>query len=189
MSTRDFLLVTGTAGSLGFMLAGVFHRWALIVGLIFLAAQSYYLWYIYKPHEGGLLVGIFNTYYKRRVRTGFVMGIALVIFVVFAMEQGRQNVKALSEIIEIYEPHSSVEWVPRVSDDAIGRWILTTADPASTVLSYYQEIAARDGWQISSFSPPTFAVLRKEGIKVTFMAKDQDNTNTTVIITLSNVDD
>lgn len=186
LSSRDLLLVAGAAGSIGFLLAGVFHSWALIVGLVLLIAQSFYLAFVYRHRDGGLLVGIFNVFQRVHAQTAFVMAIALVVFVVFAFEQGRRNVNALSDYIEIYEPNSSIEWVPRVSNDVIGMWILKTGDPASSVLDHYQLIAARDGWHVDSYAPPAFASLRKAGIKVSFMASDSEFEDTIVVITLSN---
>jgi hypothetical protein len=189
MSARDLLLVAMTAGSIGLLLAGAFYSWALILGLIFLATGSFYLGFVYKAGGGGAVAELFNVFLQVRSQTAFVMSIGLVAFVVFAMDQGRRDLATLSEYIEIYEPSSSVEPVWKVDDDLIGTVILRTEDPASSVLYFYQRMAMRDGWEISSYSPPTFASMQKANAKLTLMARDSDSEDTVIIITLAKIED
>ena len=188
MSARDLLLVAMTAGSIGFLMAGAFYSWALILGLIFLATGSFYLGFVYKAGGGGAVAQLFNVFLQVRSQTAFVMSIGLIAFIVFAMGQGRRDLATLSEYIEIYEPNSSVEPVWKVDDDLIGTVILKTEDPASSVLYFYQRMAMRDAWEISSYSPPTFASMQKANTKLTLMARDSDSEDTVVIITLAKIE-
>lgn len=188
MSARDLLLVAMTAGSIGFLMAGAFYSWALILGLIFLATGSFYLGFVYKAGGGGAVAQLFNVFLQVRSQTAFVMSIGLIAFIVFAMGQGRRDLATLSEYIEIYGPNSSVEPVWKVDDDLIGTVILKTEDPASSVLYFYQRMAMRDAWEISSYSPPTFASMQKANTKLTLMARDSDSEDTVVIITLAKIE-
>lgn len=184
LSTRDLLLVSGAAGTVGFLLAGAFHSWALIVGLSFLAATSFYLGFVYKTGGKGELVRIFDFFMRIRSQTAFVMSLALVGFVLYAMDHGRRVVAEISRYIDIYEPNFSVEPVWRVSDDLIGTVLLETGDAASSVLAYYRGMGQRDGWDISAYSPPTFASLQKDDVKLTLIASESGRGGTTLVISL-----
>lgn len=186
MPLRDVLLVLGTACGIGFLLAGAIHRWALLIGLLLLSAESFYLGFIYRKKNEDPFGYVFNLVLRWKAQTAFVMGIALVIFVVYATVQGTRNVAALSAFIDVYEPHTSVEWVPRVDNAVIGQWILETDNSATAVMDFYEAFAARDGWRLESHAPPQFAILKKSGLQLTLMIQGSDGQDTTVIITLAN---
>lgn len=189
MSLRDLLLIIGAGGAIGFLLAGAFHTWALLVGLLLLLAESFYLGFLYRERSRGpghSDLGIFSRF---RVQAAFVMSVALIVFLVFVIENGRQNVRALAGYIEIYQPHSSVEWVPRVDKSIIGQWMLKTDSDAQAVLDYYLRYAAREDWAIGDGTAGNFVFLQKDGTRISLMANDSEVDETTVVITIENADD
>ena len=164
LTMRDILLILG--------MTGAFHSWALIVGLLFLTLESFYLGFIYRNRGRDMAAKLLNVFFQARSRTAFVVGIGLVVFVIFAMERGRQDVAAISEYIEIYAPNISVEPVWKVSPDLIGTLILTLEDSATTVLDFYERMARHDGWDVQSYSPPTFSSMQKANIKLTLVVNE-----------------
>lgn len=185
LPVRDLLLVFGEAAAIGFMLAGVFHSWALVIGLALQASVAIALYYDYRDSPQGLIAGVFDVYLRIEAGTAFVMAIGLAIFAVFAIEQGEKNVARLAEYIAIYEPRESIEWVPRVDDSVVGQWLLSTEDPAAGVIRFYYELAAREGWAVTSHAPSSFIRMRTNGPVVSVQASESGGRQqTTALITL-----
>jgi len=91
----------------------------------------------------------------------------------------------VTDFIDVYEPHTSIEWMPRVDNTVIGRRILRTVDDATSVMEHYEQIAARDGWEVESHAPPDFAIFKKTGLRVTLMIQESDDKDTSVAISLA----
>jgi len=183
--TRDLLLVLGIAGAAGFMLAGVFYSWALLVGLLLMASVGASLYFGYRNEPRGLQSGISSGYLRALAGTAFVMGVGLAIFFVFTVEQGKRNVDALVKHIAIYEPNTSIEWVPRVDAKVVETWMLETDDTASDVIAFYLALGNRDGWTITSHSRASFISMYRGALKASVMAGEAGTrTATTALIRL-----
>jgi hypothetical protein len=101
----------------------------------------------------------------------------LIAVVSFAAWQERTAVMQLAAFVVPYTPISVVTWAPPAPGDGSRHWIVTTPDPPTRVVAFYEDPAHRPGWDLLERGA-SMLVLKKEAACLSIMISRRSGART-----------
>lgn len=187
LGSRDGFLLSAIAVIIGLVILGMYHTWALLLAALVLAAVTFYFAFFNKSQPEVRINFTIGGYRPLGAAGALILGIAVTVLIAYRMIQTKQNITALSNLIEIYEPNESIKPVPQFSNDHLGQWMLYTKDSSDSVIDFYQDFANRTEWELSEKSSKNQLFMSKGDLRITILGGGQPGFNgiNTTILTLS----
>jgi len=134
----------------------------LLVALLLLGGLTFYLGFASRE----------RSLWRWLPQASLVVCVPLIAVVSYAAWQEHTGIAQLAYFIDPYAPVSVLTWAPPIPGDGSRHWIVTTPDPPTRVVAFYQDPAHRRGWDLLERGA-TMLVLKKEAACLSIMISRQ----------------